>query len=49
MQEGRISGRQVHFGTSDASDIVFDSQPHLAATETTISAMSKEGRSLALA
>lgn len=34
---------------SDVSDIVFDGQAHVAATETANSAMAKEGRSLALA
>lgn len=48
-QEGRISGRQMPFGTSDAPDIIFDDHPHLAVTETANSAMSTEGRSLALA
>ncbi|MDG3574771.1 hypothetical protein P7F60_00100 [Rhizobium sp. YJ-22] len=34
VQEGRNSGRQLPFGSSDVSDIVFDDQPHLAVTET---------------
>lgn len=49
MQEGRISGRQMHLNVSDASDIVFDSHPYLAVTETPYSAMREDERSLALA
>lgn len=49
MQEGRMSGRQMHLNVSDASDIVFDSHPYLAVTETRNSAMREDKRSLALA
>ncbi|WP_313196582.1 hypothetical protein [Shinella zoogloeoides] len=49
VQEGRISGRQMHPNVSDASDIIFDAHPHLAVTETADSAMLEKGRSLALA
>lgn len=50
VQEGRISGRQMQFGSSDVSDIVFYDHPYLAVTETANSAMAQEvRRSLALA
>ena len=49
VQEGRISGRQIHMNVEDAPDIVLDAHPYLAATETADSAMSEKGRSLALA
>jgi len=49
VQEGRISGRQMHPDVSDVSDIVFGAHPYLTATETANSAMLEKGRSLALA
>ncbi|RSC31184.1 hypothetical protein EGT36_21115 [Agrobacterium sp. FDAARGOS_525] len=49
VQEGRISGRQMHPDVSDVSDIIFDAHPHLAVTETPDSAMLEKGRSSALA
>jgi len=49
VQEGWISGRQMHPDVSDVPDIIFDAHSCLAATETVNLAMPEKGRSLALA